>query len=133
MVAAIVGAVAVLAAFDWFRRRKLGARVSAATSGARYDVPAKLRLRDPAGRWREGVLMFTPDAISFRPRRPRVAATLSLTGSQVVGTRPAAWSEKWWFSGPTVLRIDGPRGEAELGFPNDELNALARAGIESRS
>src|SRR3954451_17574401 len=133
MIGAFVGGVAVAAVFEWSRRRKLHARESAATNDANYDVPAKLRIEARRGRWRAGVLVFKPDEIRFRPRRPRVAYVIMLTGSHVVGTRAAEWSEKWWFSGSTVLLIDGPRGEAELGFGNDRLLALAQVGIESRT
>lgn len=109
-------------------RAHLARRQEAAEQGDAFEVPAKLRLLDHfglRGRWREGLLFREGDRLLFRPRRPRRAKTLDLSGLMTAGTRPAKPMEKWWFAGPTVLLAAGNLGTVEIGFASDDYLDLA--------
>jgi hypothetical protein len=112
----------------WFAPKTLRSRQRSAAVGTSFEVPAKIRLQRSGlgGRWREGILYRDGAQVKFRPRKPRLGSTLDLAGSLVTGTRVAEWWEFLWFSGPTVLLMNGPLGAFELGAGNDKYIELAR-------
>lgn len=133
IVALVVGGVLADATIGRAWRARLSSRQQAAEEGYEFDVPAKLRLLEHSGvrgRWREGILYRDGGKLMFRPRRPRRAQTLDLSGLVRTGTRPAKQREKWWFAGPTVLLATGNLGAVELGFGLDDYLALAHDLID---
>jgi len=124
LAASIVALAVIREIFLWARRRRalaLEAEAPVAVPVALRRVAAGLR-----GRWRQGVVVHTEEnALFWRPRKPRLGASISLSGAIVLEVRKRTRAEWGWISFlEDVLIVQSSSGSIEVAVHPAERVAL---------